>query len=108
MVDVGAAGRPGGNIAGLEQGLAIVLDQHRLARQHDHHLVLAVVPVALRRPGARVKAYPRRPKRGEASDRTEPLLPAPGNIAVERRGIAGPVGLFDRIHVDLGHSKLLC
>ena len=32
--------------------LAVILDQHRLAREHHDQLVLALVPVALRRPGA--------------------------------------------------------
>ena len=47
MVAVGDALREGRAVAGAQHGLALVLDQHRLAFEHDDELVLALVPVAL-------------------------------------------------------------
>ena len=41
MMAVGDALGPGGDVAGAQQRLALVLDQHRLAGEHDQQLVLA-------------------------------------------------------------------
>ena len=51
MVAVRHAGLEAGGVAGAEDRLALVLDEHELALEHDEELVLALVPVPLRRPG---------------------------------------------------------
>src|SRR4051812_8056209 len=104
MVAVGAALGPGRAVAGLEHGAAVILDQHGLARKHDQKLVLAVVPVALRRPGARVQDYMADAEVGEPRSGSEPAVPASRDLAVEGRRVAGAVDLFDGVEIDPGHE----
>ena len=82
---------------------AIVLDQHRLALEHHQELVLAVVPVALRRPGAGLEDDMADAEVGQPGGRGEPAVPAALHVLVERRGITGAVGLLDGVEIDLGH-----
>src|SRR6185503_8945863 len=77
MMAVGAALGPRAAVAGAQDRAAVVLDQHRLARQHYQELVLAVVPVALRRPGAGLEHDVTDPEIGEAAGRRKPAVPAP-------------------------------
>src|SRR5690348_6706733 len=100
---VGAALGPGRAIASAEDSPAVILDEHRLAFDHHQELVLAVVPVPLRRPGARLQHDVAGAEVGEARRRTQPPVPASGYVLVERRRIAGPVGLLDGVEIDLGH-----
>ena len=55
MMAVGDALGEGGAVAGAHHRLALVLDQHRLAVEHDDELVLALVPVALAGDAARLE-----------------------------------------------------
>src|SRR3546814_18110776 len=77
MVAVGAALRPHRDIARPHRPASVILDQHRLAGDHHEHLVLAVVPVALRGPGT---GFEHHVTRGEI---TEPSIGrAPGRERV--------------------------
>ena len=42
-------------VAGTEQFLAVIGHEHQFAGNHDHDLVVGLMPVALRRPGARAQ-----------------------------------------------------
>jgi hypothetical protein len=86
----------------------VVLDQHRLAFDHHQELVLAVVPVALARPGAGLERDVADAEIGESGRGREPPVPASGDRLIERRRIAGAVGKLDRAKVDLGHPCFLC
>ena len=105
MMAVANALGPRGDIAGRKLGLAIVLDQDRLARQHDQQLVLALVPVALARPGAGLQDDMAGAKSVSPLGRRDLALPAAGDRLVERRRIAGAVGLLDGVEIDLGHGR---
>jgi hypothetical protein len=48
VVAVRHAGLEAGGVAGAKDGLALVLDEHELAFEHDEELVLVLVPVSLR------------------------------------------------------------
>src|SRR5207248_11392252 len=89
MVTVGASLGPGHAIARAKDRASIVLDQHRLALEHDQELVLAIVPVALRRPGAGLQHDMADAEVGEASGGCEPAVPAAGEFVVEWRRVAG-------------------
>jgi len=84
-----------------------VLDQHPLAREHDDQLVLAVVPMALARPGAGLERDMARAEIGQASGWSEAAVPASGDRLVERRRIAGAVGLGDLREIDFRHGAPL-
>ena len=81
------AGLEAGGVAGAKDGLALVLDQHELAFEHDDELVLVLVPVPLR--GRRAGLQPHE---------VDAELRQPGRIAerlkraaLDRLGI-GPAG----------------
>src|SRR3546814_16787110 len=44
---------------------------------------------------------------GQPGGRREAAIPAPLHRLVEGRGIAGGVGLFDRVEVEFGHGAVL-
>jgi hypothetical protein len=96
--------RPCGDVARAQHRLAAVLDQHRLAREDHDQLVLLGMPVALRRPRAGLQHDMRCAKVGQTGGRPQPANPAPGDIVVVRRGIAGTVRLRDRLEIELGHD----
>src|SRR4051794_8994807 len=96
---------PGGAVANLEHCPAVILDEHRFPLKHDEELILPIMPVTLGRPGPRFQNDVADAKFGEAGDRSEPAIPAPGDLLVERRRIAGAVDLFDGVKVDLGHDR---
>src|SRR4029079_1829672 len=66
------------------------------------------VPMALRRPCARLKRDLANPEVGQSRCRSEAAVPAAGNLLIERRRITGAVHLLDIVEVDLGHPMLLC
>jgi hypothetical protein len=105
MVAVGAALGPGGAIARAKRRPSLILDQDRFALEHDQKFILAVVPVALRRPGAGLEddmadAEIRQSRRG-----CEPAIPTSGDFLVVRRRVSRPVDLFDGVEIDLRHAR---
>src|SRR5579863_3530930 len=54
MMPVAAVGLEGGGVAGLEHGLAVVLDQHHLACEDVDELVFVLMPMAQGGSGARL------------------------------------------------------
>ena len=107
MMAIGAAHRPGRDIAGAQHSAGIVLHQHGLSAQHHQQLILALMPVALGRPGARLQHHMARPEGSQPRRRCQPAPPAPFHFPVERRGIAGRVGLRDGFDIELGHGGAL-
>jgi hypothetical protein len=107
MMAVGDALGESSDIACLEDRFAAILDQHRLAFDHDDQFVFAVMPVALARPGSGLKADVTRTEIRQTSGRSKASIPAPGNGRIERRRIAGTIGFLDRIKIDFRHGAPL-
>src|SRR3546814_8048771 len=61
----------------------------------------------LRRPGTGFQHDMARGEIGQPGGRREAAIPAPLHRLVEGRGIAGGVGLFDRVEVEFGHGAVL-
>src|SRR5262249_14534823 len=68
---------PSGGVPWPEHGLAAVLAQHHLALEHVDELVLVLVPVALRRGGARLEPREVHAELVEPDGIAEPLALAP-------------------------------
>ena len=96
-----------GAVAGAHQRLAFVLDQHRLAFQHDDELVLALVPVALRGDPAGLERDVADAEIGQAGGGREAAIVALRHLLAPGRGIAGAIDLFDAVEIELGHGPLL-
>jgi hypothetical protein len=94
VVAVGASLGPGGAVSRPQNGPAIVLDQHRLAFEHDEQLILAIVPVALRRPGAGLEHDVAGAEIGQPGGRREPPVPAATDVLVEWRRVARAIDLL--------------
>jgi len=84
--------------------MATVLDQHRLAGQHDHHLVLAFVPMALRGDAAGLQHDVAHAEILDPRRRREAAIMALGHGRVKGRRIAGAAGAFGRVEVELRHD----
>ena len=97
--------RPGADVARAQCGPATILDQHRFAGQHHQQFVFAGVPVALRGPGAGLQHDMARADFAQPGDRRQPAVPAAGDRLVERRRVAGAVGLGNRREIELGHGR---
>src|SRR5262249_35264459 len=97
------AGLPAGRVARLQHSLAIVLNEHQLTLEHIDELVLALMPMALRR--LLTSRNPREidAELIEAGGVAEPLARAPGNRKMERIRIAGADLGLDARNIDLGH-----
>ena len=99
--------REGRDIARTHDLLARVIDQHRLARQHHHQLVLAFVPVTLAGPGAGLQFHVARAKIAEPRSGSKPPVPAVlDHVGIDQR-IAGGVGLRDRREIEFWHGRHL-
>src|SRR5947209_11666050 len=107
MVPVAHALGPGNDVARLELGLALILDEHGAPGYHHQQFVLAVVPVALARPCAGVEHYVPRAELREPRRLADLALPAPRDRLIERRRIAGAVGRIESVEVNLGHAQSL-
>ena len=94
----------GGAVAGAKHRLALLLDQHGLAVEDDDELVDALVPVALAGNTAGLEHDVADPNVAKATRWTEPAKIAPAHLRSHRLGIGGPVGLLDRLEVELGHG----
>src|SRR5207248_1179094 len=103
-VSVAHAFGPADDVARTNLRFAFILDEDGTAGKHHQELVLALMPMALARPGARLKDDVARAKLGQARRLRQAALPASGDGLVERRRIAGPVARLERIKVDLGHA----
>ena len=95
-------------IARPQNRLAVLLDQHGLALKHHDKFIEALVPVPLRRPGARLEDDMTDTDFRQSAGCSKPAIAAAGNILVIWRRVAGGVGLRDRSEVDLGHGHFLC
>jgi hypothetical protein len=91
---------------GRIKGLALVLDQHRLAVEHDDELVLLDVPVALAGYAAGLEHDMGDPEIAEARGGRETAVVTLVHQRIVGRRIAGAVDLLDRVEVQLGHSRL--
>ena len=94
---------------GPQHGSAVVLDQHRLALEHHQQFVLALVPVALARPGAGLEPDHgwRRSRSGRSAGASR-RYQRPATSSVERRRIAGAVGFLDGGKIDFRHGDSPC
>ena len=81
MRDVGLEAR---GVAGLEHGLAVVLDQHDFAFENIDEFVFLFVPVPQRRGRARLERRQIDAELVEAGGIAEPLARAAGDHAIER------------------------
>ena len=97
----------GGDIARPHHGFPLILDQYCFPGQHDNQLVLALVPVALARPRIRPKRDMTRREFGQAAARCKSPIPSSADGLIERRGIAGAVGLLDLLKFDFRHGAPL-
>ena len=103
MMTVPAVGLEARGVAGLEHGLAVVLDQHDLAFEHIDELVFLFVPVPQRRGRAGLERRQVDAELVEADRIAEALALAADDHAVERRRIAG-AGIDRQFgDIDLGH-----
>ena len=86
VMAVGAALGPGGTVARAQDGSAVVLDEHRFTFQHHQELVLPIVPVALRRPGAGLQDHVADTEVGEAAGRRKAAVPAARDCSLKGGG----------------------
>ena len=105
MMPVRAALGPSGDVTCIQHRFAIVFDQHRLARKHYHHFILAVMPMPLRRPCSRSQHDMTRAKVGQTTRRGKAAIPAFLHFGIERRRVSGGIGLRDGIKQDFGHRE---
>ncbi len=99
---------PSGNVARAHDCLARVLDKHRLARKHDNHFILGVMPVPLRRPSAGFEHNMACAQIRQPNSRSEPAPKPPLHLRIKRRWIAGSVAARNQFDVYFGHRLLLC
>ena len=90
-------------IAGAQHGLALILDQHRLALQHDEELVDPFMPMALAGNPARIEHDMTDAKLGQPARRPDPSVMPPAHLRRIRHRVTGAVGLFDRVDIELRH-----
>lgn len=95
----------GGNIPRAHHGFSAVIDKHGLARDHDDQFVLSLMPVALRRPGARLQHDMARPEIFDAGCGRKTAIPAflhhPGMLG----RATGCICLRDCVQINFGHSR---
>jgi hypothetical protein len=90
VVAVAPAGRVAGALPGAEHLLAGVGDEHDLALEHPHELVLERVPMAQRRLGARRERHEVDPEAREAERVAQPAFRAVAHARAVRLRIPEP------------------
>src|SRR5664279_4839636 len=104
LVRDAAAGLEAGGIAGLEHGLAVVLDQHQLAFQHVDEFVFLLVPMPQRGRRARLDARNVDAELRETHDVAQRLLVAAIMLGLKLGGIETAAAHRHLGDVDLGHA----
>jgi hypothetical protein len=103
LMAVGDAGLEAGGIARAQQRLALVLDQYNLALEDKDEFVLILVPMTLRRGGARFEAREVDAELGQPHRVAERVFLPADDRRLECRRIAAARTRRDLADVDLGH-----
>ncbi|MGK0266300.1 MAG: hypothetical protein ACI82N_000544, partial [Maricaulis sp.] len=104
MMPVRNAGAKSGAIAGAQHGFAVIRHQHGHAGQDLDEFVFMRVPMALRRPGARLEPDLVDAKLGQAGCVAEAPRMPPATRFIHRRGITAFRDFGDFADCKAGHE----